>query len=106
MAHGGTDERSWVEVDLARIRANAAARVRVAGAAGLGAGATADGCGHGAGPVARAALAGGASALAVATLTEGEALRQAGIDAPILVFAPARPDLAQRYVAHRLLATV
>lgn len=106
MAHGGTDERSWVEVDLARIRANAAALVRVAAPARLMAVVKADGYGHGAVPVARAALAGGASALAVATLTEGEALRQAGIDAPILVFAPARPDLARRYVAHRLLATV
>ena len=41
--------------------------------------------GHGAVPVARAALSAGADCLAVAIPEEGEELRRAGIDAPILV---------------------
>lgn len=45
----------------------------------------ADGYGHGAVAVSRAAIAGGADALAVASIEEGILLRQAGITAPILV---------------------
>ncbi|MBE3597330.1 MAG: alanine racemase [Limnochordaceae bacterium] len=45
----------------------------------------ADGYGHGAVEVARVALEAGARYLAVATTSEGIALRSAGIDAPILV---------------------
>ncbi len=45
----------------------------------------ADGYGHGAAQVARAALASGAGTLAVATSSEAIELRQAGIDAPILI---------------------
>jgi alanine racemase len=52
----------------------------------------ADAYGHGAVPVARAALAGGASWLAVATAAEATELRQAGIDARLLVLGPLRDD--------------
>ncbi len=45
----------------------------------------ADGYGHGAPWIATTALAAGASLLGVATVSEGRALRDAGIDAPILV---------------------
>ena len=45
----------------------------------------ADGYGHGAVPCARAALAAGASWLAVATATEAQQLRAAGLTAPVLV---------------------
>ncbi len=48
----------------------------------------ADGYGHGAAPVARAALAGGATWLAVVTAAEATSLRQAGIDARLLVLGP------------------
>lgn len=51
----------------------------------------ADGYGHGAGPVARAALEAGASWLGVALVEEGLSLREAGIDAPILVLAEFPP---------------
>ena len=47
----------------------------------------ADGYGHGAVPVARAALDAGAVALGVALVEEGIELREAGIDAPILVLS-------------------
>jgi alanine racemase len=48
----------------------------------------ADGYGHGAVPAAHAALEGGATALAVAAVSEAEGLRDAGIDAPLLVMGP------------------
>jgi alanine racemase len=47
----------------------------------------ADGYGHGSVIVARAALAGGATWLAVATVSEGVTLRDAGIEAPILLLS-------------------
>ena len=47
----------------------------------------ADGYGHGAVAVARAALDGGASWLAVALVEEGVALRDAGVEAPVLVLS-------------------
>ncbi|WP_395245848.1 alanine racemase [Agromyces sp. MMS24-K17] len=59
----------------------------------------ADAYGHGAVPVARAALAAGASRLGVADLDEALALRDAGVDAPIVAwlhdpFADFRPAIA------------
>ena len=47
----------------------------------------ADGYGHGAVPIARAALDAGATWLGVALVEEGVALREAGIDAPVLVLS-------------------
>lgn len=106
MTTGSFEGRCWVEVDLARLRENARALARVAAPARLMAVVKAGAYGHGAVPVAQAALAGGAAQLAVATVTEGQALREAGIDAPTLVFVPARPDLAGVYAEQRLTATV
>ena len=78
--------RAWVEVDIEAIRHNAATLMgHLAPGSSLMAVVKADGYGHGALPVARAALAGGASCLGVATLGEGIELRQAGIQAPVLV---------------------
>jgi alanine racemase len=74
------------------------ARLRdVANGAAVCAVVKADGYGHGSVNVARAALAGGASWLAIATVSEGHALRNAGIDAPLLLLSEppiaAIPDL-------------
>ena len=78
--------RAWVEVDSEAIRHNALAlRRHLAADSSLMAVVKADGYGHGAVPVARAAMGGGASSLGVATLSEGIELRQAGIEAPILL---------------------
>ncbi|AUW93981.1 MAG: alanine racemase [Sulfobacillus thermosulfidooxidans] len=56
----------------------------------------ADGYGHGAVPVAQAALSAGASYLGVALVGEGVALRNAGIDAPILVLGqPAAQEVTE-----------
>jgi alanine racemase len=71
-------------IDLGAIRDNVAAlRQHVAGA-GLMAVVKSDGYGHGLVPAATAALAGGADWLAVNTVDEALALRQAGLDAPVL----------------------
>jgi alanine racemase len=56
----------------------------------------ADGYGHGAELVARAALRGGATWLAVALVEEAAHLREAGIDAPILMLSECRPEAMRR----------
>jgi len=66
----------------------------------------ADAYGHGAVPVSRAALEGGADALAVVTVGEAAALREAGIAAPILVFTDLFPDDLERAAALNLEVTV
>ncbi len=78
--------RAWVEVDAGAIHHNASQLLsHLSPGCSLMAVVKADGYGHGAVPVARAALAGGARSLGVATLAEGIQLRQAGIQAPVLV---------------------
>jgi alanine racemase len=66
----------------------------------------ADGYGHGAIQVSRTALENGASALGVARTEEGIILRQAGIDAPILVFGYVSPKNTQDLMDYDLTATV
>ncbi len=66
----------------------------------------ADGYGHGLVTAARAALAGGATWLAVALVEEGEALRAAGVDAPVLVLSEPPPAAAGALLAARLTPTV
>ncbi|CAI8157445.1 MAG: alanine racemase [Prochlorococcus sp.] len=79
-------QRAWLEVNPAAIEANAKSlKGWLAKGCQLMAVVKADGYGHGAETVARAALRGGASSLGIATLQEGLELRQAGLDAPILV---------------------
>ncbi|MGE3619626.1 MAG: alanine racemase [Acidimicrobiia bacterium] len=84
--------RAWADVDLGAIRANVATLRDRAGGVALCAVVKADGYGHGAVPVARAALAGGASVLGVAQVPEARALREAGVDARILLLSEPRPD--------------
>src|SRR5215468_1720281 len=90
-----------IRVDLDAIRHNIA-RLRAATNASKAAGATGaevmavvkgDGYGHGMLPVARAALEAGATWLGGCTLPEAMALREAGIEAPVLAWllAPGLP---------------
>ena len=74
-----------VEVDLEAVRHNVR-RLKPPDAE-LMAVVKADGYGHGDAPVARAALEAGATWLGVALVEEGLGLREAGIDAPILVLS-------------------
>jgi alanine racemase len=76
-----------IEVVPEAIRHNVSRLREVAGGAAVCAVVKADGYGHGAVTAARAALAGGASWLAVATVSEGRVLREAGIDAPVLLLS-------------------
>ena len=97
---------STVDVDLAAVTANAAALAAAAQGARLCAVVKADGYGHGAVAVARAALDGGAEWLAVAMVEEGLELREAGIDAPVLVLSEAASDMVAPAVAAGLTLTV
>lgn len=82
---GGSLERCAV-IDLEAIRHNVRVLTAVASPAQLMAVVKADAYGHGAIQVARAALQAGASWLGVAHISEGLALRAAGIDAPMLAW--------------------
>ncbi len=66
----------------------------------------ADAYGHGLAPVAKEALLAGASWLAVATVEEGAALREAGVAAPILALGATSPDEAMAAVPLDITLTV
>jgi alanine racemase len=97
---------SFVEVDLAAVRHNAGVLSREVAPALLCAVVKADGYGHGDVPVAEAAIAGGASWLAVALAEEGARLREAGIEAPILVLGETVPEDAGEIVRWDLVPTI
>jgi alanine racemase len=99
--HAGRYRPTELRVDLAAIAANVAALGRTAGT-DVCAVVKGDGYGHGAVPVARAALAGGATWLAVALVEEGEDLRAAGIDAPVLVLSEPPAAAVAALLAARL----
>jgi alanine racemase len=77
----------WAEIDLAALRANVAELAAIVAPARVLAVVKADGYGHGAVAIGRAAIEAGAAMLGVALVEEGEELRAAGIDAPILVLS-------------------
>jgi alanine racemase len=81
--------RSELTIDLCAIRRNARTLLRVLEGAELWAVVKADGYGHGAADVGSAALGAGATALCVATVPEGLALRQALGTVRVLVLGPA-----------------
>lgn len=86
---------AWADIDLSAISDNVAQLGRLAGDADVMAVIKGDAYGHGLAPVAGAALAGGATYLAVAQLSEAMAARAAGVTAPILTWLfPPGADLA------------
>ena len=97
---------SWVEVDLGAIASNVRAIAAAVAPARLCAVVKADGYGHGDVPVAEAALDAGADRLAVALLAEGIRLREAGIDAPILLLSEPIESDAPSVVRWGLTPTV
>ncbi|MDQ1455957.1 MAG: alanine racemase [Actinomycetota bacterium] len=96
----------WAEVDLEAVRANVRSLGALVAPAALCAVVKADGYGHGAVAVGRAAVEAGAGCLAVALVEEGVQLREAGIDAPILVLSEPVPAAAETVVTHRLTPVV
>jgi alanine racemase len=93
--------RALARVDLGAIERNARRLAAVAGPAALCAVVKADGYGHGIVPAARAARAGGASWLAVATAQEARALREGGLEGPVLVMGALAPEELAVAVAAR-----
>jgi len=84
--------RAWADVDLAAVRYNVRTLRAIAAPARMCAVVKADGYGHGAVAVGRAALDAGAEWLAVAQVEEAVALREAGIEAPLLLLSEPRDD--------------
>jgi alanine racemase len=101
-----TTRWAWVDVDLDAVRHNVEYLCAVVAPSSLWAVVKAGGYGHGAVPVARAALEAGARGLCVALVSEGVELREAGIDAPILVLSEQPVDAVDDIVRYRLMATV
>ncbi len=100
------DRPTWLEIDLGVIAHNVRRLKQMAGDAQLMISLKADAYGHGAVQVAHTALHNGASWLGVACLSEGIALRQAGITAPILILGFTPAWQARDALRHDLTATI
>ena len=88
------EDRAEVLIDLGAIRENIKYLMAKSGKPALAV-VKADGYGHGLLPVAKSALSAGASWLGVALLEEAKALRQGGINAPIIAWlTPITDDFA------------
>ncbi len=95
-------ERAWITIDLDALAHNAQQlKKSLLPQTELMAVVKADGYGHGATTVARMVLENGVTWLAVATISEGRELRQAGITAPILLLgsvqAPQEVDAISKW---------
>jgi alanine racemase len=101
-----TGRPTWAEIDLDALAANVRLLRARAAPARVWAVVKANAYGHGAIACGRAALEAGAAGLAVVCVDEGEELRQAGLDGPILVVGHTPPSDAERVVALRLRPTV
>jgi len=95
-----------VEIDLEAIRGNVRAIAAAVAPARVCAVVKADAYGHGDAPVAGAVLDAGAGHLAVALVSEGARLREAGIDAPILLLSEPFGEAAREVVEWRLTPTI
>ena len=82
---------AWIEIDTAALASNLEVLRRLAGGGQVLPVVKADAYGHGMLPVARVLAAAGADGLCVATLDEAIALRDGGIEAPVLVLYPIPP---------------
>ncbi len=100
------DRPTWLEIDLGAIAHNVRRLKEVAGPAALLVSLKADAYGHGAIQVAQTALLNGAAWFGVACLSEGQALREAGIDAPVLILGYTPAWQARDALRHNLTATV
>src|SRR5947209_8788534 len=101
---GGRATRAEVHLDA--LAANVRAFRQLIGERSLMAVLKANAYGHGASMVARTALSSGAQWLGVYAVEEAVALREHGIEAPILVFGPFERGEAQDIWRHRLTPTV
>ena len=106
-ARQGVERATRAIIDLGAVSHNVAEiRKKIGNERGLMAMVKADGYGHGAVEVSRAALGSGADSLGVALPEEGQQLREAGIEAPILVVGLIQPEEAYKVVKFRLSQAV
>ena len=106
-ALGPEDRWAWVEVNLAALRRNTAAFKRLLPrGTQLMCVVKADAYGHGAVPCVKTMHAAGASQFAVATVAEGVALREAGIEWPILILSEPPVSCVKTLVEHDLMPSV
>ncbi|MBA3725852.1 MAG: alanine racemase [Armatimonadetes bacterium] len=95
--------RTWVEVDLDAFSHNLTAiRAALPATTKVALVTKADAYGHGLVPISRVAVQHGADFIAVATVQEGISLREAEIEAPIVVLAPTLGLEAKHAVYYRL----
>ena len=97
---------AWAEIDLGALRHNVATLAAHIGSQELWAVVKADAYGHGAIECARVALQSGAQGLCVALVSEGVALRQAGINAPILMMSEQPEEQHRDIISYGLIATL
>ncbi len=98
---------SWVEIDLNAIRHNASAvKRRLNPGTRLMAVVKADGYGHGAVQCAKTALNSGAEYLGVATVDEAIALREAYVNAPILVLGEPPASAIPLLLAYKIMPSI
>lgn len=98
---------AWVEIDVAQWRRNwALIRAEMPRELGFIAVVKDDAYGHGMLAATQLALENGARMLAVPTLAEAVALRDAGIGAPVLLLGPRHPDELDWCVRHDLTCTI
>ncbi|HYZ98203.1 MAG TPA: alanine racemase [Acidimicrobiales bacterium] len=98
--------RAWAEIDLGAVRHNVRTLRALAAPARLCVVVKANGYGHGAVPVGMAAVEAGADWLAVAQVDELVGLRDAGVEAPLLLLAEPRLDEIDGAVATDARLTV
>ncbi|MFQ6122670.1 MAG: alanine racemase [Dehalococcoidales bacterium] len=106
-ARQSVERATRVIVDLRAVSHNVAEiRKKIGNERSLMAMVKANGYGHGAVEVSQAALSSGADSLGVAFPEEGQQLREAGIEAPILVIGLIQPKEAYKVVEFRLSQAV
>ena len=98
---------TWVEIDLDALVHNiGVVRARIAAGERILLVVKADAYGHGAVEVSRAAVEAGVDMLGVATLQEGIELRQAGIEAPVLILSPPMESETRDIIEYDLACSV
>jgi alanine racemase len=98
---------TWVEIDLNAVAGNVRTIKQIIGRdVSLFAVIKADAYGHGAAAVARTALLNGAEMLAVANIQEALELRDAGIDAPILIMGYTPEQAVRQAVRQNITVTL
>ncbi len=97
---------AWIEIDLARLERNLG-RIRAC-APGMAviASVKANGYGHGIVPIGRRLAGAGCDMLATGAFHEAVALREAGVELPILMFGHCLPEAYPHLLRHRLIPTL